>query len=148
MLSWKFACSLFKTIEQTITFFSLEYFGWIHFQHTRIAVAFFIVFKPIKKQQNIPTCKCDIYMRMLQINPSFNCHHTVILNKGKLFSSSNIFLVFYKDLYVLWNWRKRTDYLIPKERMTRFILVGNLAFKVNPINNGPLAIVCHVINFL
>ena len=46
--------------------------GWIHLQHTRVAVAFarwsFLLFLGILTIK-IPAGKCDSYTRMLQMNP-------------------------------------------------------------------------------
>ena len=57
------------------TDFCCRCYGWIHLQHTPIAVAFagwifFIVFKP-KNSKKIPVGICDSYTRMLQMNPPY-----------------------------------------------------------------------------
>ena len=47
--------------------------GWVHLQHTRIAVVSarwsFLLFLSLKTIKKMPAGKCDSYTRMLQINP-------------------------------------------------------------------------------
>ena len=57
------------------------YLGRIYLQHTRIAVTFalkkfLLFFSSKKKNQNIPTGKCDGYTSMLQMNAPVVLNHS------------------------------------------------------------------------